>query len=968
MADGLDLERRLRREVEGESMFDAFDRGRYSTDASVYQIEPVGVVVPRHLPDVIRTIQIAADAGVPVIPRGAGTSQSGQAIGQGLILDTSKYLTEVEDLDPANRSVAVGPGVVLDELNRRLRPYGLWFPVDVSTSAQATLGGMAGNNSAGTRSIRYGLMVDNVRAIDAVLADGSEVRFGPIDGAPMAAAASDASARGADLVSRMRALHARETDEIERRWPRVLRNVAGYNLNRLGRVPMNMADLLVGSEGTLALFTRLHLALQPLPRHRVLGVCHFPTLTSALDAARHVVELGPSAVELVDRGMIDLARAIPTFESAIARFVRGAPAALLLVEFAGDDDELCRRSLEHLGQLMGTLGFPDGLVRAIDPSFQAEVWGVRKAGLNIVMSMKGDGKPVSFIEDCAVPLEHLAEYADLLTEIFRRHGTSGTWYAHASVGCLHVRPILNLKCADGVRAMRGIAEEAHELVRRFKGSHSGEHGDGLVRSEFLEPMLGRRLVRAFEHIKDAFDPDGVLNPGKVVRSTRMDDRGIMRFRPDYAAEPVEEALDWSAWGGLAGAVEMCNNNGACRKLDAGVMCPSYRVTRDEQHTTRGRANALRLAITGQLGPGALESDAMHAAMDLCIGCKACRRECPTGVDMARMKTEFLYQRHRRHGVSPKDRLIAYLPRYAPSAVRMHRLFNLPSRSRLFATLAERTLGLSAQRQLPTWRSDPFRATEIVTDADGPEVLLLVDTFSRYFEPEVARAACVVLRRFGYRIIPAEPADGGRPLCCGRTFLNVGLVDEARQEARRLLEALVPYARRGVPIVGLEPSCLLTLRDEMLAMLPGPDAEVVKDRAMLIDELLAFDVGDGRSIPPLAQIPAGSVLVHGHCHQKAFGINAPTLEMLRWIPDVAVAPIQSGCCGMAGSFGYDARHYDISMKMGELDLLPTVRSADPDAWIAASGTSCRRQIQDGTGRDALHPIQVLQRALADQAIT
>ena len=962
LLDGADLERRLRREVDGDVLFDAFSRGLYSTDASIYQIEPIGVVVPRHGDDVVRTIQIAADAGVPVIPRGAGTSQSGQAIGRGLVLDTSKYLTEIDDVDLADQSITVGPGVVLDVLNRRLRPHGLWFPVDVSTSAQATLGGMAGNNSAGTRSIRYGLMVDNVRAIDAVLADGREVRFGSENDSSHSRSRTKNLESDAELVREMRALHDREVDEIERRWPRVLRNVAGYNLDRIGRTPMNMADLLVGSEGTLAFFTRLQLALQPLPRHRVLGVCHFPTLTSALDSARHIVELGPSAVELVGREMIDLARAIPAFEPAIGRFVRGQPDALLLVEFAGDDDEPGRRALDHLGELMGTLGYPDGLVRAIDPSFQAEVWSVRKAGLNIVMSMKGDGKPVSFIEDCAVPLEHLAEYADRLTEIFRRHGTTGTWYAHASVGCLHVRPILNLKRPQGVRTMRAIAEESHELVRRFGGSHSGEHGDGLVRSEFLEPMLGSRLVHAFERIKDAFDPTGVLNPGKVVRSTRMDDRTIMRFPPGYGSDAMDTALDWSAWGGFGGAVEMCNNNGACRKLDAGVMCPSYRATRDERHSTRGRANALRLAVTGQLGPGAFESEAMGATLELCVGCKACRRECPTGVDMARMKTEFLHQRHRRFGTRLKDRLIAYLPRYAEAAARMHGLFNLAGRNRLTSTLTELTVGLSARRPLPAWRPDPFRADEIEPAGDGPEVVLLVDTFSRYFEPEIARAACSVLARFGYRVIPAMPMDGGRPLCCGRTFLNVGLVDEARQEGRRLRDALVPYARRGIPIVGLEPSCVLTLRDEMLAMLPGPDTEMVRDRAMMIDEWMALEAGSGRARPTLAPVGAASLMVHGHCHQKAFGITEPTLEMLRWIPDLTVEPIASGCCGMAGSFGYDARHYDVSVAMGELDLLPAVRSAASDTWIAASGTSCRRQILDGTGREALHPIQVLQRSL------
>ena len=954
------FEARLSRELEGEVLFDAFSRGRYSTDASIYQIEPIGVAVPRHVQDVVCAMQIAAEAGVSIVPRGAGTSQGGQAIGRGLVLDTSKYLTAIEAVDPVARTVTVEPGVVLDVLNRRLKPHGLWFPVDVSTSAVATLGGMAGNNSAGTRSIRYGLMADNVRAVDAVLADGREARFGSTDGA---LGSNGVPPVPADLVARVQTIYAADADEFRRRRPVVLRHVAGYNLDAVGNDPPCLARLLVGSEGTLAFSTRLHLALQPLPTHRVLGVCHFPTLHTALDATRHIVELDPSAVELVDRHVLDLARDIETFRPAIGRFVRGEPAALLLVEFAAADGPACRASLARLDALMGSMGFANGMVAAVDPAAQAEVWAVRKAGLNIVMSMKGDGKPVSFIEDCAVPLEHLAEYADGLTAIFARHGTSGTWYAHASVGCLHVRPMLNLKLVDDVRTMRTIAEECHELVRCYRGSHSGEHGDGLVRSEFIEPMLGERLVRAFERVKDAFDPHGTLNPGKIVRPSRMDDRSLMRFRPDYRLESGPTQLDWSPWGGFGGAIEMCNNNGECRKIDAGVMCPSYRVTRDEQHTTRGRANSLRLAMSGQLGPDALTSDAMRETMELCVGCKACRRECPTGVDMARMKTEFLYRYHRRHGTSLRDRLVANLPRYAPIAARVPWLFNLPGSSALAARLTERVLGFSSERRLPIWRRDPFGPADVRSRDDGPEVALFADTFTTYFEPAIGRAAAAVLARFGYRVVvPTGPSATSRPLCCGRTFLNVGLIDQARAEARRTLEALVPLVRRGVPIVGLEPSCVLTLRDEFLALLPGEDSRLVSEHARLIDEFLTAEVCAGRRVPVVRTAGGATVLVHGHCHQKAFGVADRTLAMLRWIPDLDVRPIESGCCGMAGSFGYDVEHRAVSMQMAELSLLPAIRSAGSAVGLVASGTSCRRQIADGAGREALHPIQILDRAL------
>ena len=692
----LALAERLAHEIQGEVLFDRFDRGRYSTDASIYQIEPIGVVVPRSDADVQAALAVARAAGVAVIARGGGTSQAGQTIGSGLVIDYSKHLDRLLEFDAEQRTVWVEPGLVLDRLNRFLKPHGLFFPVDISTSSRATLGGMAANNACGARSIRYGIMVDNLLAIDALLADGEAIRFAEVPGNLEGVAQNG---RYLHLIQEMRALAEREADAIARHFPKVLRRVGGYNLDRVRAAGHNMAELLVGSEGTLALFRRLQLKLQPLPAHKVLGVCHFPEFQQAMGSAKAIVELGPSAVELVDRTIIELGRKIPAYRPLIDRFVRGRPAALLLVEFAGDDRAAQLASLKRLGELMAGLGFVDAVVEAVEPAAQARIWEVRKAGLNIVMSMKGEGKPVSFIEDCAVPLEHLADYTRGLGEIFERHGTSGTWYAHASVGCLHVRPILNLKQDQGVRAMRAIAEEATAMVRAYKGAHSGEHGDGLVRSEFHRAMFGERLVRAFEQIKDTFDPKGVLNPGKIVRAPRMDERTLLRHPPGYHAEPIESGLDWQAWGGFLGAAEMCNNNGACRKDEPGVMCPSYRVTRDEMHVTRGRANSLRLALSGQLGADALTSDRMLEALELCVACKACRRECPTGVDMARMKIEVLHQVRKLRALALKDRLIAYLPRYAPYASRLRGLLHLRDRLPGAAALSERLLGFSA-RALP----------------------------------------------------------------------------------------------------------------------------------------------------------------------------------------------------------------------------------------------------------------------------
>jgi FAD/FMN-containing dehydrogenase/Fe-S oxidoreductase len=942
------LAQRLRRAIEGEVLFDAFSRGRYSTDASIYQVEPIGVVVPKTEDDVRAAMQIAREAGAPVLPRGAGTSQCGQTVGRALVIDVSKHLNKVLSLDKEARRAAVEPGVVMDRLNAYLRPHGLFYPVDVSPSNRATIGGMAGNNSCGARSIRYGNMVHNVHAIEAILADGAKLRFGPVGEGPQ-------DARLAALWDRLRGLGLAEADEIKARFPKVLRRVGGYNIDELASNRPNLARLLVGSEGTLAFSTRIELDLQPIPGHRALGICHFPRFYAAMEATQHIVELDPTAVELVDRTMIELARAIPLFKATVDRFVSGEPDALLLVEFAGDDGADALRRLKRLVELMGDLGFPNAVIEATDPAFQRAVWDVRAQGLNIMMSMKGEGKPVSFIEDCAVPLEHLAEYTDRLTRIFRKHGTDGTWYAHASVGTLHVRPVLNLKLEKDAKAMRAIAEECFAMVREFKGSHSGEHGDGLVRSEFHEAMFGPRIVRAFERVKEIFDPGNTMNPGKIVHPSRMDDRALFRFKPGYATPAFDAAFDWSAWGGFGQAVEMCNNNGTCRRTDAGVMCPSYRATGDEMHLTRGRANTLRLALSGQLGPDALLAPEMKAAMELCVGCKGCRRECPTGVDMAKMKLEWLAQYRKARAPTVRERLIAELPRYAPLAARLAPLANLGN---ALPGLRERIAGFSAKRPLPEWRRDALKDSE-ARDAD-PDMLLFADCFTRWFEPEIPRAALKVLRAAGKRVAIARDAigqGGTRPLCCGRTYLAAGLVDKARAEARRTIAAL-----KGRPVVGLEPSCLLTLRDEYPALLKGPETDDLAQRALLFEEHLAREKKAGRLSLKLKQV-APRAWLHGHCHQKAFGLVGGVAEVLALVPGLGVESIESSCCGMAGSFGYEAEHYQASLRMAELSLLPAVRAAAPGDLIVADGTSCRHQIADGAGRKALHAAEVLERALA-----
>jgi FAD/FMN-containing dehydrogenase/Fe-S oxidoreductase len=984
------LARLLQKELRGDVLFDAASRGRYSTDASIYQIMPTGVVVPRDQSDVLRALDIARDQKVPVLSRGAGTSQCGQTVGEALIIDNSKWLCNVIDFDPVARTVTVEPGIVLDHLNAWLKPHGLWFAVDVSTSAQCTIGGMTGNNSCGSRSIEYGNMVHNVASIDAVLADGTQARFGSLNETVV-------GSRMQNILESLKVIATRERAELAERIPKVLRRVAGYNLDIFDcQNPRaytddgiaNLAHLLVGSEGTLAYSRQITLQLSPIPIHKTLGVVNFQSFYKAMETTQHLVKLKPTAVELVDRTMINLAMENPAFRPVIEKALVGQPAAILLVEFAGEDHASLTARLDELDMLLSDLGLPGAVVKMPGAAEQKALWDVRKAGLNIMMSMKGDGKPVSFVEDCAVPLEHLAEYTSRLTEVFHQYGTEGTWYAHASVGTLHVRPILDMR-RDGAAKMREIAEATSALVREYKGAFSGEHGDGLCRGEWVQWQYGPRIHQAFSEIKTLFDPENRFNPDKMIHPPKMDDRSNFRFGPDYAVPAMQPTLDWSAWNvlrdpltgvetlpgtgldastGLASAVEMCNNNGHCRKFDAGTMCPSYRVTKDEQHVTRGRANTLRLALSGQIGNAGLASQEVKDVMDLCVSCKGCKRDCPTGVDMAKMKIETRAAWTAQHGMRLRDRLIAFMPHYAPWASKVGTLLCSAEKIPFLGAWAKRLAGLSTDRSLPTFRK-PFLTSHAVstTGSRSPttlplkEVLLFVDTFNNYLESENAQAAVRVLEAAGYTV-HFNVRPGERPLCCGRTFLSAGLIEHAKTEARRTLDTLMPFVERGIAVVGLEPSCLLTLRDEFLQYGYGQQARQLADHAFLFEEFLVREQKAGRFALTLKPIEAKQAMLHGHCHQKAFDALTPVQTVLSWIPELKVSTIESSCCGMAGSFGYEAEHFQTSMAMAELALLPAVRKRPEHAVVVADGTSCRHQIQDGAQTEALHLARLLAQAL------
>ena len=951
----------LARMIDGDVLSSRFDRGRYATDASIYQMMPHGVVVPKSTDDVVNTLAFARDLQMPVLPRGGGTSQCGQTVNTALVVDYSKHLNRVLELDVENRRCVVEPGIVLDELNRALKPHGLWYPVDVSTGSRATIGGMTANNSCGSRSIRYGTMRDNVMSVNSLLANGDRLQMAHID---------TRSLVPQSLQSHLVQIGERDREEIEVRFPTLMRRVGGYNVDAL--IPendqLNLSHILVGSEGTLALSESIELKLSPLPGHKLLGVCHFPSFYAAMDAAQYLVQLDPVAVELIDRTMLELSMDIPIYRSVVEQFVRGEPEALLLVEFAETDPDENLHRLKRLGQAMGDLGYDwnnkpnkrGGVVEAIDPSFQSAIFEVRKSGLNIMMSMKDDRKPISFVEDCAVELADLAEYTDRLTRIFEKHGTMGTWYAHASVGCLHVRPVLNMRLEKDVKAMRAIAEEAFDMVLEYKGSHSGEHGDGIVRSEFHQKMFGQKMIDGFREVKKLFDPDNLLNPGKIVDSPRMDDRTLFRYAPSYNVEPVQTNFDWSAWtgagNGFQGAVEMCNNNGACRKLSGGGMCPSYRVTRNERDSVRGRANSLRMAISGQLDPDAFYSDEMIETMKFCVGCKSCKRECPTGVDMARMKIEVESARYRQCGHGLHQQLVANLPIYAPYLARFPWLANLPNRVPGLPALMENITGFSRHRPLPRWRKDYYRHREQGPESGTP-VILFADTFNTWFEPENLRAATNVLAAAGYRVINPQTDPSARPLCCGRTWLTTGRIDRAKEEMHRLIDALRHHAKQGVPILGLEPSCTLGLRDDLPSLIDSEDARAVAHQFMLFEEFVA-EHAVSLPLRPLKK----RALLHGHCHQKAYQQMEHVEKVLGMIPQLEVEHVASACCGMAGAFGYASDTYQISQAMGEADLLPKVRTADKSTLIVADGTSCRQQIALGTSRQAVHVARILEQSL------
>lgn len=984
-----DLEAELRQKISGEVRFDDMTRGLYSTDASIYQITPLGVVLPKTAADVQAVVEIAAKFRVPILARGSGTSLSGQTVAAALVIDCSKYLNRILEIDTDRKLVRVEPGVVLDQLNSALKPHGLQFGPDVATSNRANIGGMIGNNSAGSRSIRQGKVVDHVRELRVVLADGSEIKLGPVDEAGIAAKQQLTSREG-EIYRQLPPLLAENRSEISKKYPRILRRVSGYNLDALlpelyeqfpiaqeparldrewpDRRQFNLSRLIVGAEGTLGVVTEALLHVVPLPKERGVVCLQFSSINAALQPLTKILACRPSAVELLDKNIVELSRGNLKYRQSLA-FVEGAPAALLIVEFSGDTVEVVADGMLFLEQqVAGTPGL-EKIIPAKDAAQREAIWNCRKAGAPLLLSIPGARKPIAFVEDTAVEPSKLPEFTRRFNQILDRHGITGAYYGHASVGCLHIRPMLDAKQVKDLRILKAVSDEVADLVQEFGGAMTGEHGDGLARSYHNLKLFGPKLFAAFGEIKKLFDPHGLLNPGKVTATPSPIEN--LRYGPKYPGAKLPAYLDFSREESLAeapgqgflAAAEMCNGSGVCRKTATGTMCPSYMATRDEEHSTRGRANALRLALTGQLpaapdeGGDPLVSQRLYEVFDLCLMCKGCKAECPSNVDVAKLKVEFLAHYYAAHGTPLGTRLmanVAWINRLGSwTAPVSNWLGKLPGAG----LLAEKILGIDARRSLPQFARKNFpqwfrNHSPLHSAGKRGTVVLLDDCLTSYCEPGINRAAVELLETAGYRVELANL------WCCGRPFISKGLVEQGKSLAKRNVAKLLEYVERGWPILGTEPSCLLTLVDEYPDLFPSAATDKVKQNAFLLDAWLAERVASGEA--PLKFAPlAETALLHGHCQQKALVGTAGMKKLLGLIPNLKVQEVDSGCCGMAGSFGYE--HYDVSQQVGTRVLFPAVE-AHQSGPVLAPGFSCRHQIADGADRVALHPLELVERQL------
>ena len=969
-----DLEAALRPRISGEVRFDPFSRVLYSTDASIYQMEPVGVVIPRSTDDVLAVMEVAKDNRVPVLPRAGGTSLAGQTVNHAIVMDFSKYLNQVLEVNQDEGWARVQPGIALDQLNRELLPYGMMYAPDPTTSSRACVGGGVGNNTCGAHSVIYGKTLDHIMELDVVLADGNRAHFWPLDARELEAKLSGTGLES-EIYRGVRRLAQENAAEIEARYPNIMRRVSGYNLDEfVTDSPFNLTRMAVGSEGTLCVFTEAKVNLVPRPTMTALSVLHFVDIFQASEAVKEILNHGPSSIEIMDCNVLERSRQSVSL-AANMTFIEGSPGAILAVEFYGESEAELSSKMDGLKADMERRRLGYACVNLLDRASQANVWAVRKNGLGLLMSMHGDAKPLPFVEDTAVDPERMGEFVRRFDEVVRNHDTEAAYYGHASVGCLHIRPVVSLKDQEGVDKMVVIADEISDLVKEFGGSLSGEHGDGIVRGVWNEKMFGPEIYRLFQELKHTFDPDGIMNPGKIIDCPPMDQN--LRYGADYRADFPDTRLDFSTDTNFAGAVEMCNGMGACRKLE-GTMCPSFIATRDEEHSTRGRANLLRAAMSGKLPEGTITSKRLFDALDLCLECKGCKAECESGVDMAKLKYEFLDHYFKANGTPLRNRVFANINRLSAWGSKTAPFSNWAANNPVGKLLSSKLLGVHPKRRLPGFVRESFPKwfkarpagnppqspfTKGGGDSDGgtaavvatDTVVLLNDTYMNYNHPEVGKATVALLEAAGFKVVLAETK------CCGRPMISKGLLDDAAANAAFNVSLLHAYASNGVPIVGCEPSCLLTFRDEYPEFVRDEQARTVAKNSYLIDEFLMKLHQEGKldlDFKPLEK----KVLFHAHCHQRSLSGTAASLGALRLPPGYQVELVNAGCCGMAGSFGYEKEHYDLSMTIGQEALFPAVNAKGPDWDIAVMGVSCRQQIEHGTGRKARHLAEVLADAL------
>jgi len=940
-----DLYQALKARVTGEVRFDRASRLMYSTDASIYEIEPIGVVIPRTHEDVFATMEIARDFKVPVLPRGAGTSLAGQTVGDAVVMDMSKHLNRVLEVNTEERWAIVEPGVVQEQLNLHVRPMGFLFGPDTSTANRATIGGMMGNNSAGSHSILYGKTIDHVLEMDVVLSSGEGRAFREMK-------LEEAVARGG-LEGRIADIVRMNKDEIERRYPKLMRRVSGYNLDEFVRNgKFNLVKLMVGSEGTLAAVHQAKVRIEPRPPATALCVVHFADIVDSIRASDIILPFKPAAIELLDDMIINLGRNSLEI-SRLMGFVQGNPAAVLIVEFYGENQADLRSKLDEMEAALKRNNAGYAYVRAFDQAEQTNIWKVRKAGLGLLLGMKGERKPIAFVEDCAVEPSQLPEFFVKFREVIHKYNTSAGYYGHASVGCLHIRPLINTKDAREIQVMKDMTDEIADLVVAFGGGMSGEHGDGLARSHLNEKLFGPQLYNAFRQVKAAFDPDHRMNPGKIVNAPPMTEN--LRYGPQYKTLTLNTHYDFSREGGFATAVELCNGAGVCRKKNEGTMCPSYMVTLEDKHSTRGRANLMREILSGKLPPEEFTGKELYETLDLCLECKGCKAECPSNVDMAKLKYEFLAHYNEENGTPLRSRMFAKIHAMSKAAAIWPSMANWTLKNSMIRRALDRFVGIDARRKLPPFADQTFEswfAKRKNSHSSERKVIFFHDTFINYNYPDIGKATVQLLEAAGYEVRLVDRK------CCGRPMISKGLPEAARESAAFNIRQLHPYVQNGYSIVGCEPSCILTFRDEYPDLVKNREAAEVAKASFLLEEFIVKEKQAGRWKLEFKRQDTRA-LMHGHCHEKALIGSRYLKEALALA--YPVEEIDSGCCGMAGSFGYEKEHYDISIAIGRRRLFPAVEN-NPSAVVVAPGISCRQQVEHATGRKPLHPAEALVRAL------